>query len=153
VFAETGTITGSIGVIGGKVNLEGLYRKVGIAKDAVERGARAGMLSETRSFTPDEKRALRGEMKAVYDNFVARVAQGRKLTVEETHAVGQGRVWSGRRAQEIGLVDAIGGPLEAIGAIRRRAGLRDGTGFFVDRYPRRPRIPGVVDLLRLLPLR
>lgn len=153
ILAEAGTVTGSIGVVGGKVNLEGLYRRVGVAKDAVERGARAGMLSEGRGFTSDEKRAVRAEMTAVYENFVSRVAEGRKLSLEETHAIAQGRIWSGVRALQVGLVDAIGGPLEALGATRRRAGLLRDQTVLVDRYPRRPRLPGVGDLARLLPLR
>jgi protease-4 len=153
VLAEAGTVTGSIGVVGGKVNLEGLYRRIGVAKDAVERGARAGMLSEGRGFTSDEKRAVRSEMTAVYENFVSRVAEGRNLSVEETHAVAQGRVWSGARAEKVGLVDAIGGPLEALQAVRRRAGLSSDQAVIVDRYPRRPRLPSLRDLVRLLPLR
>jgi len=152
IFAEAGSVTGSIGVVGGKVNLEGLYRRVGVAKDAVERGARAGMLSEGRGFTPDEKRAVRTEMNAVYENFVSRVAEGRKVSVEEIQAVAQGRIWSGERARQVGLVDAIGGPLEAIAAVRGRASV-ESEAVLVDRYPRRPRIPGVRDVLRVLPLR
>jgi len=153
VLAEAGTVTGSIGVVGGKINLEGLYQRVGAAKDAVERGARAGLLSESRSFTPDEKSAVRGEMAALYEIFVARVAQGRGLSIEETREVAQGRVWSGARARQIGLVDAMGGPLEALLAVRRRAGLLRDEPVLVERHPRRPRIPGLRDLLQWLPLR
>jgi protease-4 len=152
VLAEPGTLTGSIGVVGGKPNLEELYRRVGIAKDGVERGARAGLLSEARGFTPDEKRAMRAELNAVYENFVARVAEGRKLSVEEIHAIAQGRVWSGSRAMQVGLVDAIGGPLEALQAVRRRAGLLRDEGVIIDRHPRRARIPGPRDWVRLFPM-
>jgi protease-4 len=153
VLAEAGTVTGSIGVVGGKVNLEGLYRRIGVAKEGVERGARAGLLSESRGFTADERVAVRGEMAALYETFVSRVARGRGLSVEEAQKVAQGRVWSGSRARQIGLVDAIGGPLEALLAARRRAGLRRDEPVIVDRYPRLPHIPGLRDLLRWIPRR
>lgn len=149
VFAESGTLTGSIGVVGGKLNFDGLYRKLGIGKDAVERGARAGMLSESRSFTPDERSAVRREMESLYETFVARVAEGRSLPVAAVIKVAEGRVWSGLRARHHGLVDAIGGPLEALGDARRRAGLGDGEGFLLELYPRRPRLPGLRAILGL----
>jgi len=153
VWAEAATVTGSIGVVGGKVNLEGLYRRLGVSKDGVTRGERAGLLSEGRGFTQAEKRVVRDEMNDVYENFLARVAEGRKLSVDEVRAVAQGRIWSGVRAKQVGLVDAIGGPLEALRAVAARAGLARGQAVIVDRYPRRPRLPGLRDWLRLFPLR
>jgi protease-4 len=151
VLAEAGTVTGSIGVVGGKVNLEGLYRRIGVAKEAIERGARAGLLSESRGFTPDERSAVRGEMAALYETFVGRVARGRGLSVDDTREMAEGRVWSGSRARQIGLVDAIGGPLEALLAARRRAGLRRDEPVVIDRHPRLPPIPGLRDLRRWIP--
>ncbi len=150
VFAEPGTVTGSIGVVGGKVNLEGLYRRIGVSKDAVERGARAGLLSDTRGFTPPERAAIRSEMESLYARFVRRVADGRKLSVEEVEKVAKGRVWSGARARTLGLVDALGGPLEAVREVRRRAGLRDDERFLLEIFPRRPRLPSLRALARLL---
>ena len=94
---------------------------------------------------------MRGEMAALYETFVDRVARGRGLSVDDTREVAQGRVWSGLRARQIGLVDAIGGPLEALLAARRRAGLRRDEPVLVDRHPRLPRIPGLRDLLRWIP--
>jgi protease-4 len=151
ILAEPGTVTGSIGVVGGKLNVEGLYRRVGVSKQGVERGARAGMLSESRSFTPDERRALQREMAELYGTFVDRVAEGRSLTRAATLKVAEGRIWSGARAQTVGLVDALGGPLEALAAVRRRAGLRDDEVARVDHYPHLPRFPGLRDLLRFTP--
>ena len=79
LLAEAATVTGSIGVVGGKANLAELYRRIGLGRDAVERGARAGMLSESRGFSEDERRALQAELSWVYDAFTDRVAQGRGL--------------------------------------------------------------------------
>lgn len=122
VFAEAGSVTGSIGVVGGKLDLSALYEKLGISKEGVQRGARAGLLSEARGFTADERAAVRREMTAIYGTFVDRVARGRALAPAEVEEIAQGRIWSGRRAQSIGLVDAIGGPLEAFRDLAERAG-------------------------------
>ncbi len=150
VFAEAGTITGSIGVVGGKVNLEGLYRRIGVFKDAVERGARAGLWSETRGFTPPERAAMRSQMEEVYETFVDRVAKGRGLPAEQVQQIAQGRVWSGARAHSLGLVDALGGPLEALREVRRRAGLAEDARFLLDLHPRRPRLPSLRALAGLI---
>lgn len=147
VFAESGTLTGSIGVVGGKVNLEGLYARAGVGRDAVERGERAGMFSETRAFTPGERKAVQETMESVYGHFIERVARGRRLTHEAVEAVAEGRVWSGRRAREVGLVDALGGPLEALREVRRQAGFQEGERLGLDVLPRIPRLAGLRGLL------
>ena len=138
ILAERTTLTGSIGVIGGKLDLSGLYRRLGIDVDAVERGERAGLLSESRGFTPDEKAALRREMRALYAVFKERVAAGRSLAAEDVERAAQGRVWSGERARALGLIDALGGPLEALAELRERAGLALGQRFLLDIHPQRP---------------
>ncbi len=150
VFAEASTLTGSIGVLGGKLNLEAIYERVGVRKEAVERGARAGMLSETRGFTPDERGALREQMQSLYERFVRKVAEGRHLEVSAVERVAQGRVWSGRRAQGLGLVDALGGPLEALRELRRRAGLAEDERALVEVHPRPPRWAGLRALAGLV---
>jgi protease-4 len=140
VVAESATLTGSIGVVGGKLDLSGLYERLGVGKDSVERGARAGMLAEERAFTPEERKAVREEMQALYELFLARVGEGRSLPREAVHAAGGGRVWSGARARELGLVDALGGPLEALGELRRRAGIGAAEPWLVELHPRLPRL-------------
>jgi protease-4 len=150
VLAESATVTGSIGVVGGKLNLAGLYERFGIARDAVERGARAGMLSETRGFTPGERSALRREMESLYETFLARVAEGRSLSRDSVAKVAGGRVFSGARAARLGLVDRLGGPLEALAEVRRRAGLAPDERVLVEVHPRAPRLPGLGALLGLL---
>jgi protease IV len=149
IYAEASTVTGSIGVVGGKLNLEGLYRRLGVGRASVERGARAGLLSEARGFTEDERRALRGEMEGLYAAFLERVARGRGLSLEAVERVAQGRVWSGARATGLGLADALGGPLEALREARRRAGLAPGERALVETLPR-PRLPRLAAALRWL---
>jgi protease-4 len=151
LLAEAATLTGSIGVVGGKLNLEGLYQRLGVGKDAVERGARAGLLSEARGFTPGERSALRREMAALYAAFLDRVARRRGVGAEAIEPLAGGRVWSGVRALSHGLVDALGGPLEALALARRRAGLAPGERVLVEVYPRASRRVGLAWWLRGLP--
>jgi protease-4 len=146
ILAEVGTLTGSIGVFGGKLNFEGLYKKLGIAKDAVEHGAHAGLLSEAREFTPDERAALRQEMQSIYDVFVERVALGRAMSVDAVKGVAEGRIFSGQHARSVGLVDELGGPLESLSEVCKRAGLQAGDRFVVDMLPRRSRFSGIAEL-------
>jgi protease-4 len=143
VLAEAVTLTGSIGVVGGKVNLAGLYERLGVRRDAIERGARAGLFSEARAFTPGERSAVRSEMESVYETFVARVAEGRKLAPEAVERAAQGRVWSGARAHGLGLVDALGGPLEALREVAHRIGLGEHERVVVDVHPRLPHFAGL----------
>ncbi len=140
IYAEVATLTGSIGIVWGKLNLERFYRRLGVAKAGVERGARSGLLSEARGFTADEKTAVKDGMQALYETFLARVAEGRRLSVESVSRVAEGRIWSGLQARTAGLVDAIGGPVEALREVCRRAGFRTGERFALEVHPRRPRL-------------
>jgi len=140
ILCESGSVTGSIGVVGGKLNLETLYERVGVAREALERGARAGLLTETRGFTPDERGAVREEMRAVYDRFVERVSEGRGMARETVERHAQGRIYSGTRAREAGLADADGGPLEAVAEVRRRAGIAPDARILLEVLPKLPRL-------------
>lgn len=147
VFAERGTVTGSIGVIGGKVNLEGLYEKVGVTRDGVERGAHAGLLSDAHAMRPDERAALRDLFESLHATFADRVARGRGLEPERVARLATGRIWSGGRAVELGLVDALGGPLEALDDLRHRAGLDDEARYVLELHPRIAPLSGLLGFL------
>ncbi len=151
IFSEAATVTGSIGVVGGKLDLSGLYQRLGLSKDAVERGARAGLFSEARGFTPDERKALREEFSAAYAVFLDRVVKGRGLSLEALEPIAQGRIWSGARARGVGLVDALGGPLEALREARRLAGIAPEERVLLDVHPRLPSLPGLGLLWRRWP--
>jgi protease-4 len=105
------------------------------------------MLSSARAMSPGDRSAYRAELDAVYDLFLDRVAEGRRMTREAVHAVARGRVWSGRRALDEGLVDALGGPLEALAEARRRIGLAPGERATVDLLPRASYFGGVASWL------
>jgi protease-4 len=147
VLAERTTLTGSIGVLGGKLDFSGLYERLGIDVDAIERGERAGLLSETRGFTPDERRAVQRQMRALYATFKDRVAQGRSLEPAAVEAAAQGRIWSGEQARSLGLVDVVGGPLEALAEVCERAGLAVGERFLLDIHPQQPTLGSLRSLV------
>ncbi|MCC6598405.1 MAG: signal peptide peptidase SppA [Alphaproteobacteria bacterium] len=114
IFALPTTLTGSIGVVGGKFVIEGLSEKLGVNWETVSWGENSGLWSLNTPFSPGEAGRMNAMMDQIYDSFIARVAKGRKMTPQAVDAVAGGRVWSGRRAVEAGLVDEIGGLNEAL---------------------------------------
>jgi protease-4 len=123
IVAEPGTITGSIGVVTGKFVVKGTLDKLGIGEAAVSEGRMAQLESPFTPFSREERAKVEQQMHAAYDLFVARVAEGRKTTPERIDAVGQGRVWTGRQAQQLQLVDELGGLDTAIQIAKQRAKL------------------------------
>ena len=123
VFAQPTTLTGSIGVFGGKLVLKELYDKIGVHTVVVGRGKNSGLFSTLTRFGEDERKVLRGMMQRTYDTFVNRVAAGRRMSYDAVHEVAQGRVWTGRQALDVGLVDALGGTEEAVAAAAKLAKL------------------------------
>ncbi len=121
IVAEPGTITGSIGVFGGKFSLRGLYDKLGLSKEIVSRGRNAALFTDYRPWSDEERAHVRGLMTAFYREFVSKVAERRGRSFEEIHAVAQGRVWSGSEAVERGLADRLGGLGEAVALAKERA--------------------------------
>ncbi len=121
IFAEPTTITGSIGVIGGRFVLGDMYRMIGLRKDTIAIGDNTGLADEARPWNQREVRILEGILEDVYDTFTRKVAEGRGMKQSEVKKIGGGRVWSGVAAKEIGLVDELGGIDEAIAAAREIA--------------------------------
>lgn len=121
IVAQPGTITGSIGVFGGKLATQGLYDKLGLSKEIVTRGRNAALFSAYRPWTDEERATFRKLMTSFYDEFVTKAAAGRKKTYDEIHAVAQGRVWTGAQALEVGLVDKLGGLEDAVDVAKERA--------------------------------
>lgn len=127
IFAQPNTITGSIGVFGIIPNMQGLYNdKLGITFDGVKTGKYADALSNlARPLTADERSIIQLEVNRVYNTFLQRVADGRKLTTAQVDSIGQGRVWTGQQALENGLVDRLGSIEDAVAAAAQKAGLDD----------------------------
>lgn len=121
IVAQPNTVTGSIGVFSGKFNLRDLYEKIGLRTEVLRRGPSADIYSASRPWTDEERVRIRRSMEAFYAEFVNKAADGRKKTPAEIDTVAQGRVWSGRAALEIGLVDKLGGLEEALDLAREKA--------------------------------
>ena len=123
IVALPSTLTGSIGVFGGKVVVRDLMERLGLTTGTVSHGARSLMYSARQGFSDDERAQLDATLDAIYTDFVAKVAQGRGRPVEEIEAIARGRVWTGTDALRIGLVDELGGLRDALRIARSRAGL------------------------------
>ncbi len=123
IVANPGTITGSIGVIMEIPNFEGLMDKIGIKTTTIKSGKYKDMASAMRELTTEERRLLQGVMDDVHEQFIQAVAEGRGMTVEEVTEFADGRIFSGRQAKEIGLVDELGNLQDAITLCARLAGI------------------------------
>ncbi len=113
IFAEPMTVTGSIGVLGGKMVFAGLWKKLGINWSQIVLGDNAGILSTNHNFSAKEKQIFNRSLDDVYQDFTAKVAENRKLT-KPMDKIARGRVWTGRQALKLGLVDELGGYSEAV---------------------------------------
>lgn len=135
IFAQPNTLTGSIGVFGTIPNMQKLWNThLGITFDGVKTGKHADFLSGnfSRPLTRDEEAILQNEVNRVYETFIKRVADGRSLSIAQVDSIGQGRVWSGEQAVDIGLVDRLGSLEDAIVAAASKAGVEE---YRVVNYP------------------
>lgn len=123
IVAEPSTVTGSIGIFSGKVDLSGLAEKLGVGVEVAKRGPHADIESWFRPYSDEERAAITASLRYYYDRFVAAVAHGRALKTEEVEAVARGRVWTGAQARERRLVDVLGGLQAALALAAERSGL------------------------------
>jgi protease-4 len=144
IVAQPGTLTGSIGIFGGKMVIGGTLDKVGVTTEAVVSGANAGIYSPFAPFTPAQREKVASFMDDFYRNFLTKVAESRKSTPEAIHAVAQGRVWTGRQALDHGLVDALGGLDAAVALAKEKAKIPANEDVQLVVYPERR---GLLDAL------
>ncbi|MER3447280.1 MAG: signal peptide peptidase SppA, partial [Candidatus Dadabacteria bacterium] len=123
IIAEHMTLTGSIGIISGKFNLKDFFTKLGVTRDTIVRGNRALMFSSYKEFTKDEEEKLGEIMGVLYEDFVKKVADARGMDFKSAEQLARGRVWTGKQAREIGLIDEIGGIKEAIRIAKEESGI------------------------------
>lgn len=135
IVAEPATLTGSIGVVAGKLVFSGLLQKLGANFAALQTGANAGFASALQDFSPAERARLNAVLDEIYAGFKERVAQGRKLDAQQVEAVAKGRVWSGADAQARKLVDTLGGFETALDLAKRAAGIPAGEDVTLKLYP------------------
>lgn len=138
IVAEPATITGSIGVISGKFNLRGLYEDwLGIHRDQIKRGENADLFSDYTGYTDAQRETIRRQIASFYKDFVHKAAEGRGKKDEEIDLIGQGRIWTGEQAKEIGLVDELGGLRKALEIARRKARIGEHDRVSIEMWPRR----------------
>jgi protease-4 len=130
IFAEPGTITGSIGVISMKMVTGPVFEKVGVNTEIVKRGKHSDFMTTDRLFTDEERQIMVTMMTDVYDTFLSRVMEGRKkagreIALEDLKKIAGGRIWTGRTAKELGLVDEVGTLDDAIAYAKKKVGLEN----------------------------
>ena len=138
IIAEPGTITGSIGVLGGKFNITPATQKIYANTDAVSRGTNVGMFDMWADFTPAQSKQFQDDIQRNYQYFLKLVAAGRHITVEQADAVAQGRVWTGEQAVKLKLVDSLGGLDEAMAAAKGLARLAPDQPVGIVELPAQP---------------
>jgi len=126
IVARPGTMTGSIGVVGGKLVTGKAGAALGVFTEAIDRGRNAGLYQPDQPFDDHQRAKFRRRLEQTYEGFVRRVSEGRGTDYDTVEAVARGRVWTGRRAMEVGLVDDLGGLEEAIRQARSKAGISPG---------------------------
>ncbi|WP_459979671.1 S49 family peptidase, partial [Mycobacterium avium] len=135
IVANPATITGSIGVITGKLVIRDLLGRLGVGSDTVRTNANADAWSIDAPFTPEQRAHREAEADLVYTDFVSRVAEGRNLTTDAVERVARGRVWTGADAHERGLVDELGGFRIAVRRAKILAGLDEDADVRIVTYP------------------
>ncbi|MCP4401370.1 MAG: signal peptide peptidase SppA [bacterium] len=130
------TITGSIGIFGGKFSMKGLFDLIGLNVEILKRGENAGMFTDARVWTEGEKERFRYFIQEGYDDFVTKVAEGREMTFEAVDAIARGRVWTGEQALELGLVDKLGGMETVIAVMKEKIGIPEDEDIRLVDYPK-----------------
>ena len=133
IVAQPNTITGSIGIFGLIPNIEGLDKKIGLTFDGVKTNKMSDAISINRPFRPEERDLMQNYVNRGYELFVKRCADGRKMSVEQIKAIAEGRVWTGKDAMEIGLVDKLGTINDAISMAVKKAKL---TSYQIKEFPK-----------------
>lgn len=137
IVAQPATLTGSIGVWAGKLLTRGMWERLGISWDAVQEGRQADFFSTLEDYDREGGRILGETLDAIYEDFTRKVAEGRGLPLERVLDVARGRVWTGRQAFELGLVDELGGLETALARAREAAGLEPDAAIRLEVLPRR----------------
>lgn len=136
IVAQPATLTGSIGVVAGKIATRGLYEKVGVTVEPVSDGRFAEIYSSVMPFSDDERIKMQEHVDAIYEQFLTKAAEGREMTRDAVHELAQGRVWTGRQAKARGLVDELGGLDRAVAMAKDRAGIGADDEVELVAYPR-----------------
>jgi len=136
IVAQPATLTGSIGVVAGKISTGGTYEALGVTVEPVSQGRFAELYSPVTRFSDEERAKMQEHIDAVYELFLEKAADGRGSTRDSIHEVAQGRVWTGRQAKALGLIDELGGLSAAVALAKEQAGLEVEDEVDLVIYPR-----------------
>jgi protease-4 len=136
IVAQPGTITGSIGVVGGKFVTTAFWEQFGITWDTAQAGKNALLWSSGADFSPEQWAQFQGWLDRVYEDFTAKVAEGRGLSRDQVHAVAKGRIWTGEDAVKHGLVDELGGVQTALDLVREALELEADAPIHLKVFPK-----------------
>jgi protease IV len=148
VVAQPGTITGSIGVFGGKMITTGFWNKLGVTWDEVHTSKNADAWTQTKDFSPAQKARFTQWLDRVYDDFTAKVATARKLSREEVEKIAKGRIWTGEDAKRLGLVDELGGYPTALRLVRSAAKLSENAPVRLKVFPEKKSLIKIISDLK-----
>lgn len=135
IVATPGTITGSIGVVGGKMAIRGLFDKVGITTETIERGKNSGLFSSSGKFTDSQRKVVLNMMEDIYGQFTEKAAKGRNMPLEKLRGLAGGRIYTGRQAKELGLIDELGTLDDAINEAKKLVGLKKDADVKIEVLP------------------
>jgi protease-4 len=138
IVASPTTITGSIGIFAGKFDFSGLLKKLGVQIETQKRGNLGDLFSAYGSWTPEQRKTLKNHIAVGYRQFLQKVAEGRKMKIKQVEALAEGRVWSGLRAKQNGLIDHLGGIWTALQRARALAGIAPDAPVHYLTWPDRP---------------
>ncbi len=124
IYANAATLTGSIGVVAAKPVLQRLFEKIGVTNEVYKKGEYADFMSLSRPYTDQEREQMEALLENFYDRFIKIVAQGRNLSVERVREIAEGRIYTGRQAAQIGLIDATGTLRDAVDKAKELAGIK-----------------------------
>lgn len=141
IVAQPATVTGSIGVVSGKLATGDAWRRVGINWDELSIGRNASFNSPIKAYSESERQRLEAGLDVIYEGFKERVASGRSMGADRVEEVAKGRVWTGSKAKELGLVDELGGLDRAIELARELADIEEGAPLSLQVYPKTGLLP------------
>jgi protease-4 len=144
IVAQPGTITGSIGVLGGKMLTTGFWQKLGITWDEVHEGANATFWTGTSDYTPAQWARFQAWLDRIYDDFTSKVAEGRRLPKQRVLEIAKGRIWTGEDAKALGLVDELGGFDVALRLAKQAAGIPEKEEVRLKLFPPRKSLLEVI---------
>ncbi|MCK9420753.1 MAG: signal peptide peptidase SppA [Nitrospirae bacterium] len=148
IVAQPGTITGSIGVFGGKLITTGFWNKLGVTWDEVHTSKNANAWSQTSDFTPEQRARFSQWLDRVYDDFTTKVSTSRKLSMEDVEKIAKGRIWTGEDAKKLGLVDELGGFPAALRLVRIAAKLPENAPVRLKVFPEKKSLVKIISDLK-----